>query len=118
MCNKLLSCGHHRCTRTCHDGPCSECLLLPENCKTCACGKTTMDNAYRTSCIDPVRSLDRKKDFVTVCFVFSCLCVRKFAIKHCHVVQIMIIIDVQHRVIMIDVQRVIKNQYLFVVVDN
>ncbi|CAF3603593.1 unnamed protein product, partial [Rotaria sp. Silwood2] len=43
-CGKLLSCGHHICTKTCHDGPCSDCLLLPENCKICASGKTIMNN--------------------------------------------------------------------------
>lgn len=40
----------------CHDGPCPSCSLLPENCHTCACGKTRIDNKQRTSCLDPVRS--------------------------------------------------------------
>ena len=54
-CGKLLACGHHHCSNTCHEGPCPECFLLPKNSKTCACGQTNMTNLQRTSCLDPVR---------------------------------------------------------------
>ncbi|CAF3285115.1 unnamed protein product [Rotaria socialis] len=58
-CGKLLSCGHHRCPKPCHNGPCLDCLLLPQNCKTCACGKTNMDNQQRTSCLDPLPTCEK-----------------------------------------------------------
>ncbi|CAF0726780.1 unnamed protein product [Didymodactylos carnosus] len=58
ICNKLLSCGNHYCQMQCHYGSCSSCPLLPENCKTCSCGKTLLtellDVEQRTSCLDPV----------------------------------------------------------------
>ncbi|CAF4006317.1 unnamed protein product, partial [Rotaria sordida] len=58
-CGKLLSCGHHKCTKTCHDGPYPDCLFLPENCNTCACGKTIMDNQQRSSCIDSLPTCEK-----------------------------------------------------------
>ncbi|CAF0842233.1 unnamed protein product [Adineta steineri] len=66
-CGKLLQCGHHKCTKTCHDGPCPDCLLLPENCKTCACGKTTMDNHQRTSCLDPLPTCEKSCEKILSC---------------------------------------------------
>ncbi|CAF3279895.1 unnamed protein product [Rotaria sp. Silwood2] len=27
-CGKLLSCDHHKCTKTCHDGPCPSCKAM------------------------------------------------------------------------------------------
>ncbi|CAF1054607.1 unnamed protein product [Adineta ricciae] len=67
ICEKLLECGQHRCTKICHDGPCTDCLFLPENCKTCACGKTTMDNQQRMSCIDPLPTCDKPCDKILSC---------------------------------------------------
>ncbi|CAF3093898.1 unnamed protein product, partial [Rotaria sp. Silwood2] len=69
-CGKLLSCGHHICTKTCHDGPCSDCLLLPENsqchngpCPSCSkqlivqcrCGKSSKSiSCIETSEYNPI----------------------------------------------------------------
>ncbi|CAF5048059.1 unnamed protein product, partial [Rotaria sp. Silwood1] len=66
-CGKLLLCGHHRCTKTCHDGPCPDCLSLPENCKTCTCGKTIMDNQQRSSCIDPLATYEKLCERILSC---------------------------------------------------
>ncbi|KAG0039624.1 FKBP12-associated protein [Podila clonocystis] len=60
VCDRLLACGNHRCTKDCHihdpePGPCS---ALPENVKTCPCGSKTvdalLDGKTRTSCLDPI----------------------------------------------------------------
>ncbi|KAG0362556.1 FKBP12-associated protein [Podila minutissima] len=60
VCDRLLVCGNHRCTKDCHvhnrePGPCS---ALPENVKTCPCGSKTvdalLDGKVRTSCLDPI----------------------------------------------------------------
>ncbi|GAB4819935.1 hypothetical protein N2152v2_006981 [Parachlorella kessleri] len=49
-CDKLLSCGIHRCVERCHAGPCPQtCRGLVE--KTCACGKTTKV----VQCREPVK---------------------------------------------------------------
>ncbi|CAF3010935.1 unnamed protein product [Rotaria sp. Silwood2] len=78
---KTFTCGHHKCTKTCHDGPCPDCLLLPENCKTCACGKTIMDNQQRSSCIDPLPTCEK------LCArILSCGSIddRHQCLAHCH----------------------------------
>lgn len=54
-CNQLLSCGKHRCTRTCHklDDVSHKCPFIPYESETCFCGSSP---ARRTSCEDPVPS--------------------------------------------------------------
>jgi len=42
-CSKLLSCGTHKCTAPCHDGPCSPCAVLEP--QSCYCGKLTQPRA-------------------------------------------------------------------------
>lgn len=59
VCNKLLECGVHRCTRTCHEGPCGLCAADPSVVTTCPCGKrrlTDLEMRMRTSCVDDVPS--------------------------------------------------------------
>ena len=51
-CDKQLKCGNHKCKRLCHDGDCADCELLPENVKTCPCGKLQIEKDQRTSCRD------------------------------------------------------------------
>eukprot|EP00116_Pleurobrachia_bachei_P001363 sb/3461625/ len=56
-CNQLLSCGNHKCNRTCHSGPCPPCVTDVTSTTTCPCGKTRLDKLQttpRTSCLDPV----------------------------------------------------------------
>jgi len=67
VCGKLLACGHHTCEKMCHDGPCPSCSLLPENCHTCACGKTRIDNEQRTSCLDPLLTCEELCGKVLTC---------------------------------------------------
>lgn len=54
VCNKQLKCGNHNCKMLCHAGDCDDCELLPENVKTCPCGKTQIEKDQRTSCTDPI----------------------------------------------------------------
>ena len=59
-CDKMLSCGNHRCEQSCHEGPCPVCPLLPSQLNLCPCGKTQIkfllitNKIIRTSCLDPV----------------------------------------------------------------
>lgn len=53
-CDKQLKCGNHKCKSLCHDGECADCELLPENVKTCPCGKLQIEPDQRTSCTDPI----------------------------------------------------------------
>ena len=39
VCDKQLSCGHHRCERACHFGPCDSCTVTVQ--QTCFCEKET-----------------------------------------------------------------------------
>lgn len=50
-CNQLLSCGKHKCNRTCHklDNQCHICPFIPSEKETCFCGSQP---ARRTSCED------------------------------------------------------------------
>ena len=50
VCNKLLNCGVHRCTATCHDGDCNDCTIIqPQSCycgteiREGVCGDGTLD---------------------------------------------------------------------------
>ncbi|KAL3282485.1 hypothetical protein HHI36_005668 [Cryptolaemus montrouzieri] len=54
-CDKLLSCGNHKCIDVCHEGTCTPCRKDISVIKTCFCGKTLLQIA-RISCLDPVPS--------------------------------------------------------------
>jgi transcriptional repressor NF-X1 len=57
ICNQALSCGNHKCTRLCHEGPCDGCKTSVEKFPgtTCSCGSSTgLSNSVRTSCLDPI----------------------------------------------------------------
>ncbi|CAH1395411.1 unnamed protein product [Nezara viridula] len=54
LCDKLLACGQHKCTKTCHPDCCSACVLSPEVVLTCPCGKKPLPPGSRKSCKDPV----------------------------------------------------------------
>ena len=68
ICDKLLSCGNHKCQNICHDGPCPPCLLLPSKLAKCPCGKTQMKELLlkkkiiRTSCLDLIPTCENKCD--------------------------------------------------------
>ncbi|RDD42576.1 Transcriptional repressor NF-X1 [Trichoplax sp. H2] len=57
ICGRMLDCGNHYCTKPCHAGQCPSCSLLPENIKTCPCGKvdiSTLLSEPRNSCTDAI----------------------------------------------------------------
>lgn len=54
VCSKQLKCENHKCKKLCHEGDCGDCELLPENIKTCPCGKTQIEKDQRTNCMDPI----------------------------------------------------------------
>lgn len=59
-CDKLLSCGHHKCQEICHLGTCPPCSFSPSQLSTCPCGKTPLaqielkTGTSRKLCTDPV----------------------------------------------------------------
>ena len=46
-CNLMLSCGKHRCKRTCHAGKCPPCLESDSNDLVCPCGRTIVPAPVR-----------------------------------------------------------------------
>ncbi|PSN51156.1 Protein shuttle craft [Blattella germanica] len=52
-CDKMLSCGNHKCALKCHLGPCPACELTPDKVTHCPCGQTPLAE-QRSSCLDPV----------------------------------------------------------------
>ncbi|XP_015929793.1 protein shuttle craft [Parasteatoda tepidariorum] len=61
VCEKLLKCGHHKCSSVCHSGSCAPCNLTVEAIRTCPCGQTSINElvvtnpaSSRKSCEDPV----------------------------------------------------------------
>lgn len=52
-CNKLLSCGNHKCSEICHENECKPCSNDINLIKTCPCGKHFLE-IERKSCLDPV----------------------------------------------------------------
>lgn len=69
-CNKGLACGHHKCKRPCHEGPCGDCKRSPLLVKTCACGKTPIESfadVKRISCKDPLPSCGKPCEFKFNC---------------------------------------------------
>lgn len=66
VCEKLLECGHHKCSSVCHSGACEPCTLAVEAIKTCPCGQTSISELVvthqatsRKSCKDPVPVCDK-----------------------------------------------------------
>ncbi|KAG0219060.1 FKBP12-associated protein [Mortierella sp. NVP41] len=59
-CDRLLACGFHSCSKTCHphDQEPGECSAMPIFVKTCPCGSKSIDSLLmgksRTSCQDPI----------------------------------------------------------------
>merc|ERR1719334_1344569 len=60
VCGKVLACGNHKCTLTCHSGSCSGCPRRIEEVTRCACGKTTFPTITRKSCLDPLPTCGKK----------------------------------------------------------
>ncbi|KAJ8955604.1 hypothetical protein NQ318_001434 [Aromia moschata] len=58
ICGKLLSCGNHKCQKTCHAGSCDTCVRDVSLVHTCPCGKTSLEKP-RTSCCDPIPCCDK-----------------------------------------------------------
>lgn len=118
-CGKLLACGQHKCLRTCHEGPCPECILLPKNCNRCACGKTVINAQQRKSCLDQVclssPSNTQISSFERL-IISSYLHVMKSVENLYHVALGTTHIDAQHHAIMAHVQNVIDNRILSVAV--
>lgn len=60
LCAKLLDCGVHQCTRTCHVGGCGLCGRTLERQRTCPCGKRAIVELFaagappRVRCDDPI----------------------------------------------------------------
>jgi transcriptional repressor NF-X1 len=59
-CGKTLSCENHKCLQKCHEGPCKECQLMPKFIKNCPCGKTSIKDGERTSCLDEIKTCSGK----------------------------------------------------------
>mmetsp|Transcript_31318 Transcript_31318/g.30978 ORF Transcript_31318/g.30978 Transcript_31318/m.30978 type:complete len:726 (+) Transcript_31318:439-2616(+) len=58
-CEKMLSCGNHKCQKICHEEYCGDCEFLPSKVSTCPCGKNSLDLLLiepRSSCLDPIPS--------------------------------------------------------------
>ncbi|ORY48177.1 hypothetical protein BCR33DRAFT_59883 [Rhizoclosmatium globosum] len=67
VCNKLLSCGNHSCSKKCHKGACATCSKSPSLVNSCPCGKTTVMRQQRTSCLDPIPTCDSICDKTLSC---------------------------------------------------
>ncbi|XP_028140077.1 protein shuttle craft isoform X1 [Diabrotica virgifera virgifera] len=66
VCDKLLSCGNHRCQSICHEGPCEICPVDISVIKTCPCGRSPL-KTQRVSCLDPVPCCDKVCDKILKC---------------------------------------------------
>ena len=65
VCGRKLACGNHYCNDVCHPGTCSDCRLLPDAVRYCACLKTPLDELLdegkrRSSCLDPVPTCQQR----------------------------------------------------------
>ncbi|XP_056631026.1 protein shuttle craft [Diorhabda sublineata] len=58
LCDKILSCGNHRCEKICHEGSCEMCTTDVNNIRTCPCGRTRLTKE-RLSCLDPIPCCDK-----------------------------------------------------------
>ncbi|EPY19635.1 transcriptional repressor NF-X1 [Strigomonas culicis] len=47
VCDRILTCGKHRCQQTCHEGPCAPCAVWDD--QPCVCGKASGTVACGTS---------------------------------------------------------------------
>jgi transcriptional repressor NF-X1 len=57
QCSAVLDCGRHFCTKPCHGGNCSPCMLTPHKVSTCPCGGVGLNDLIpipRKSCLDPI----------------------------------------------------------------
>lgn len=57
ICDKLLSCGNHKCQQLCHPGDCGSCPHSPEATVNCPCGKipsVLLSSNVRKKCTDPI----------------------------------------------------------------
>ncbi|KAI9101587.1 hypothetical protein K1719_023831 [Acacia pycnantha] len=70
-CGKELSCGNHVCNDMCHPGNCGECEFLPNQIKTCCCGKTKLEEE-RHSCLDPIPTCSQVCDKPLPCGLHRC----------------------------------------------
>lgn len=70
-CKKMLACGNHECSNTCHPGPCGDCDLMPGRVKSCYCGKTSLQ-LERKSCLDPIPNCDQICGKPLACRIHHC----------------------------------------------
>ncbi|KAJ8961344.1 hypothetical protein NQ317_018625 [Molorchus minor] len=70
ICEKILSCGNHKCQEKCHDGPCDPCARDVSVVHSCPCGKTPLEKA-RASCRDPIPCCDKVLVLIVLCSVKS-----------------------------------------------
>lgn len=54
VCDKLLTCGNHRCKEQCHQVPCKLCPLSPDFITSCPCGKMPIMPGERKFCTDEI----------------------------------------------------------------
>eukprot|EP00760_Papus_ankaliazontas_P008562 PhM_4_TR13888/c1_g2_i1/m.56520/K12236/NFX1; transcriptional repressor NF-X1 len=74
-CGKTLSCGNHKCSLTCHEGPCEACPLSPSRQLSCNCGRVpieTLQDKPRTSCTDPIPSCGKPCEKLLMCHTHKC----------------------------------------------
>lgn len=64
LCERILSCGNHKCSKVCHDGDCEPCKLAPERITFCPCGQTKLEEGSRNSCLDSIPCCDKVRDMV------------------------------------------------------
>lgn len=86
VCNKLHSCGHHRCQKICHKGECGPCPS--SGLRTCPCGKTS----HALPCTQDIPSCGDTCGKELACGVHLCaerchkgacpMCLQ-FRVKHC-----------------------------------
>ncbi|KAJ8771971.1 hypothetical protein K2173_027148 [Erythroxylum novogranatense] len=70
-CGRMLDCGNHFCSETCHPGPCGDCVLMPGRVTSCYCGKTMLQED-RKSCLDPIPSCTKICDKSLQCGIHHC----------------------------------------------
>ncbi|EDV19924.1 uncharacterized protein TRIADDRAFT_32641 [Trichoplax adhaerens] len=66
ICNKVLSCGFHRCERICHDNACGNCPRSGE--RSCPCGKSK----FNLPCTDDVPSCGDTCGKILACGKHKC----------------------------------------------
>ncbi|GAM21295.1 hypothetical protein SAMD00019534_044700 [Acytostelium subglobosum LB1] len=74
-CDRFLDCGKHKCTRTCHTGPCDPCELVPDKVTRCCCSQTALvdlPQPPRESCLEPVPTCPKVCSRVLPCGQHPC----------------------------------------------